>query len=88
MTLSQWAIFGLGSLIFAAWAFFMFLTLFRLRKRGADQTGQTFPGPLATLRQWHHWLTSPEDRRDRRLLGGLTLALVTWVGVNAYRVTE
>ena len=86
MTTVQWLAFALGPIVFAAWAFFMYRTLFRLRRRGADMSGQTFPGLGETLRQWGNWLTSPEDQRDRRILGGLTLLMVLWIAWNALRV--
>ncbi|QXT40204.1 hypothetical protein [Gymnodinialimonas ceratoperidinii] len=75
MTVAQSILLTLQGLVFLAWAFMMFRTLFLFRRRNAEQSRAMFPGVGAFLRQAKYWLTSAEDQRDRRLLLALTLAL-------------
>jgi hypothetical protein len=70
---------ALGAVIFAAWAWLMFRTLFLIRKRAADETGRTFPGPGATLNHWGRFLKNPEDRTLRQQLTGTTMAMFVWM---------
>ncbi|WP_088625684.1 hypothetical protein [Oceanicola sp. 22II-s10i] len=65
--------------IFALWAVQMFRVLFRIRRDLAAETGAMFPGPVATLRGFGWFLRRPEYRRDRRVLGGLTLAMMAMI---------
>lgn len=61
---------------FIAWAFMMFRTLFRFRRRSVDQTGQMFPSTGNFITQAKYWLSSAEDRIERRILLALTIALI------------
>lgn len=85
MTLGQ--IFGLAvmGVLFLLWTVLMFRTLFQLRQRTVARTGQSFPGPITTLKEWRIWLTAPGDRTSRRWLGATTLALLIWIIVQAIR---
>lgn len=65
------------------WAFLMFRTLFRLRARAVDRSGQAFPGVGATLESYRAFLTEPAFARDRRLLGGATVALFATIALFA-----
>lgn len=76
MTIAVAGLLSVQGLLFLFWAMLMFRTLFRLRRRAVADCGQAFPGLGATLRAWRAFLTEPGWRRDRRLLGALTLALV------------
>lgn len=73
----------LMALVFIAWAWLMFRTLFLLRRRGEAETGAMFPGPMATMRQIGIWLRNPADRSDRRTLFFLTLVLVAMIAMQA-----
>lgn len=75
MSVAHGILLTLQGLVFLAWAIMMFRTLFLFRRRNARQSGAMFPGVGAFLRQARYWLSSAEDRRDRRLLLGLTLAV-------------
>jgi hypothetical protein len=66
----------LSGLIFSGWVVVMFLTLFQLRSLGRGNRYGGQPGIGATLDSWRIFLTAPEWRRRRRLLGLLTLALI------------
>jgi hypothetical protein len=73
---------GLQGLVFAAWAVLMFRTLLRLRRRAVARTGRPFPGLSATFEGFGAFLTAPEFRTDRRLLGAVTLALFALIFLN------
>ena len=73
---------GLQGVVFLIWAGLMFRALFRLRARAVQRSGRTFPGLLDTLEGYGAFLTLPEFRRDRRLLGAATLALFAMIAVN------
>ena len=83
MSMVQAGFLILGAGIFLLWTVLMFRTLFRLRRRGEEKSGSVFPGPGETLGQWRNWLTSPEDRSERRWLGLTTLAMFAWIAINA-----
>ena len=68
----------IGGLIFGFWAWQMFSVLFLMRRRATDETGRSFPGVGDSLRQWHVFLTSPQDRGARRRLGATTLGMFAW----------
>jgi hypothetical protein len=61
--------------VFAAWAFLMLRTLFRLRRRAIRRSGRMFPGILDTLERYRALALLPDDRSDRRLLLASTLIL-------------
>ncbi|UWQ95579.1 hypothetical protein K3728_18290 [Rhodobacteraceae bacterium M385] len=67
---------SLQGLIFVAWAFMMFRTLFRFRRRSVDQTGLMFPSTSNFITQAKYWLSSPKDRVERHILLALTIALI------------
>ena len=75
------ALLGLLAVLFVAWAGLMFRALFLLRARAVQRSGSTFPGLGATLDSYGAFLTLPEFRRDRRILGALTLALFGMIAV-------
>ncbi|MFN4171358.1 MAG: hypothetical protein ACK4GW_06350 [Pseudorhodobacter sp.] len=66
---------SLQAVVFAAWGFWMFRCLFRLRRRAVAETGSAFPGPGATLRSFGGFVTRSEFARDRRILLALTLLM-------------
>lgn len=77
----------LQGLVFLAWAFFMFLNLFRLRRDVVQRSGrQGFyqPSVTETLTSFGWFLTEPRYTWDRRILLGLTLALFALIGLNAW----
>lgn len=69
------ALLAVQGVVFAAWAFLMFRSLFRLRRRAVERSGRMIPGVRDTLEGYRAFLTLPEFRGDRRLLGAATLAL-------------
>lgn len=73
----------LQGLVFVAWAFMMFRTLFTFRARDAAQGGGPFPSTGGFIAQMKYWLKSDEDRRDRRALFVLTLALFVLIAISA-----
>jgi len=66
----------LQGLVFLAWAALMFRTLFLLRSRAAEETGDTIPGPGQMLTQIGRWLRAPEDRSERNTLLFMTFVLI------------
>ena len=68
---------GLQGIVFAAWTYWMFRCLFRLRRRAVAETGSAFPGLGATLRSFAAFATLPDHARDRRILLALTVAVTT-----------
>ena len=66
---------GLAGVVFAAWAYMMFRTMFLIRKRAAERTGKMFPGPLTALEEYKIFFTSENDKKEKNLL------LVTTLGV-------
>lgn len=84
MSLFHTILLPLISLTFAVWAFLMFRTLFDQRRRAVKRTGRQFPGPIDTLAEWRHWLTTPERARDRKQLLAATLVLFTLIGLTAF----
>ena len=79
----QTVLLPLTSLAFAIWAFLMFRTLFAQRRRSGSRTGRMFPSLGDTLREWRHWLTAPDHKRDRWLLLIVTLVLFALIALNA-----
>ena len=77
-------LFILQGLSFVYWAFLMFSTLFRLRRRGVARTGSANPGPFTMLGEFQYFLTSPEERAARRRLGLATLALFVLIGLSTW----
>lgn len=75
---------ALQSLVFAGWAFLMFRSLFRLRRRAVARSGKTFPGVFDTLEGWGAFLSLPEFQSDRRLLGAVTLLMFALIGLNVW----
>ena len=73
---------GLQGVVFVLWAGLLFRALFRLRARAVGRSGRTFPGLIDTLESYGAFLTLPDYRRDRRLLGLATLALFAILAVN------
>jgi hypothetical protein len=67
---------SLASLAFLVWAGLLFATLFALRGigRGARYGGQ--PGLAATLDSYRQFLTAPEWRVRRRMLGLATVVML------------
>jgi hypothetical protein len=66
----------LQALVFAAWAFMMYRTLFTFRSRDADQNGGPFPSTGGFIAQAKYWLKSDEDKSDRKTLFFLTFVLI------------
>jgi hypothetical protein len=73
---------GVQGLVFALWAVLMFHTLFRLRRRAVARTGKTVPGVGDTLEGWRAFLTLPEFRGLRRLLGAVTVLMFALILLN------
>lgn len=73
----------LQSLVFAVWAAAMFVTLFRLAREAAARraaAGQNYiTGIGQTFATFGDFLTAPRWRRNRRVLGGLTLLLIATI---------
>lgn len=65
--------------VFLAWAVLMFRSLFRLRRRAIHRSGRMFPGIRDTLEGSRAFLTLPEFRAERRLLGAATLILLALI---------
>ncbi len=76
MTTNQIAILAVQGGLFLLWAFVAFRLLFQLRRRGADKTGRTFPGPLTLVDVTRDWLNDPDCRGQRIGFAVLTLVLV------------
>jgi len=70
-------------LLALVWAFLMFRTLFRLRRRAVVTSGAAFPGLGATLESFAAFLRAPEYRSGRLALGLVTLALFAVTGAIA-----
>ena len=87
MTVVFFALLGLQGIAFAVWAFFMFKTLFLLRRRAVARTGRSFIGPIAFLNEIRHWLAAPADRRDRVILFTALLLLVVLVAITSLGVS-
>ena len=73
----------LMGLVFLVWAVLMFRTLFELRRRAAEETGQMISGPGQFLHQIGIWLRAPEDKPQRGLLGFFTFAMIVMILVEA-----
>ncbi|WP_296426120.1 hypothetical protein [Yoonia sp.] len=71
----------LMTLVFLAWSFMMFRMLFTIRRRVVDETGVMFPGPFWFLTGLRQWLTSPQDRTDRRALFFLTFVMFAMIAM-------
>jgi len=76
----------LQALVFIAWAGMMFRTLFLMRRRNEDQTGGAFPSTGGFIAQVKYWLSSDEDKQERRTLLILTLVLVVMNVTNALAI--
>lgn len=74
---------GLQGIVFAAWTYWMFRCLFRLRRRAVAETGSAFPGLGATLRSFAAFATLPDHARDRRILLALTVAMFALIALGA-----
>ena len=72
----------LQALVFIAWAFMMYRMLFTLRARNEDQTGGAFPSTGGFMTQLKYWLSSEEDRQDRKTLLFLTFVLIAMNAMN------
>jgi hypothetical protein len=83
MTAAQIVRLVLQGLVFLAWAALMFRTLFAFRTREAERTGAAFPSVGGFFVQAKRWLTSAEDRTDRRTLAFLTFVLVVMIAMDA-----
>ena len=66
----------LQGLVFLAWTGLMFRTLFLLRARAVEQTGNGMPGLGQFVAQVGRWLRSDEDRAERKTLGFMTFVLL------------
>lgn len=66
---------ALQSIVFLIWAIMMFRTLFLLRSRSQDQGGPMIPTVGGFTGQLKYWLTSEEDRSERKTLFFLTFVL-------------
>ncbi|MEQ8366833.1 MAG: hypothetical protein RIB61_09005 [Roseicyclus sp.] len=69
----------LQGLVFIAWAFLMFRTLFLLRSRAQEETGNMLSGPGQFIKQVGVWLKSPEDKSERSTLFFLTAVLLVMI---------
>ena len=76
MTTGTLILLTLQGVIFAVWAGLMFRTLFLLARRARQDTGSAIVGPAQALKQWRRWLTAPDDRSARRLLGLVTALML------------
>ncbi len=82
MTTGQTIRLVLQALVFIAWAFMMYRMLFTIHARDADQTGGPFPSTGGFMAQLKFWLSSEEDRNDRKTLFFLTFVLVTMIAID------
>lgn len=82
MTTGQTIRLVLQALVFIAWAFMMYRMLFTIRARDTDQTGGPFPSTGGFMAQLKFWLSSKEDRNDRKTLFFLTFVLVTMIAID------
>lgn len=82
MTTGQSIRLALQALVFIAWAFMMFRTLFLFRSRDADQGGGPFPSTGGFIAQLKYWLGSEEDRNERKTLFFLTFVLFAMNAMN------
>ncbi|GAB5449428.1 hypothetical protein [Gymnodinialimonas sp.] len=73
---------ALQALVFIAWAFLMFRTLMTLRARQADQGGPQIPTVGGFSGQLKYWLTSEEDKSERKTLFFLTFVLIAMNAMN------
>ena len=73
---------ALQALVFIAWAFMMYRMLFTLRTRNEDQSGGAFPSTGGFMAQFKYWLSSEEDRQDRKTLFFLTFVLIAMNAMN------
>ncbi len=71
-------------LVFIAWAFMMFRTLMLFRSRDADRNGGPFPSTGGFMAQAKFWLSSDEDKQDRKTLFFLTFVLIAMNAVNVF----
>lgn len=72
----------LQTLVFVAWAFMMFRTLGLFRSRDADQSGGPFPSTGGFMAQVKYWLSSEEDKQDRKTLFFLSFVLIAMNAMN------
>lgn len=82
MSTTQIILMSVKTAIFIYWGYLWFRTLFLLRKRGAQKTGSTYPGPFTTLSELKNFMTSPEDRSDRNRVGIVTLILIASIALS------
>jgi len=73
MSAGNIALLGLQGIVFAAWAWLVFRTLFRLYAMARE--GSVMPGPSRAVRIFRTFATAPAHARDRRRLVVLTCAL-------------
>jgi hypothetical protein len=62
-------------LVFAAWAFVAFRTLFDVTGRARRLSGKMFPGPGWAVHAWANWWRDRSTHRHRLQFIGLTIAL-------------
>ena len=77
------------AVIFGAWAFWMFRTLFALRRDVVERSGkQGFyqPSVAETLTSFGWFFTEARYARHRRILGILTLALFATIAIRAFTI--
>ncbi len=80
------ALLAVQAAVFALWAFLMFRTLFRLRRRAVARSGRSVPGVGDTLEGWTAFLRLPDYRADRRLLAGVTLLMFALIALHIWLV--
>ncbi len=70
------AVLAVQGIVFAIWAYWMFRSLFLLRRAAIAETGRGYPGLRATLRQFGLFARSDQHQADRLVLVVLTLVLL------------
>ncbi len=77
------AILILQGLVFAAWAFVAFRTLFDVTGRARRLSGKILPGPGWTVHAWANWWRDRSTHRHRLQFVGLSLLLIVLIVIFA-----
>ena len=83
MTPLQITLITLQGILFFAWAFTMFQTLFRVRALAVERTRNLWPGPRASASTLAVWWRDPTQRPLRNRLILLTLLLFGTMALSA-----
>jgi len=83
MSGSSAVILVIQGLVFAAWAFVAFRTLFDITGRARRLSGKLLPGPGWAVHAWANWWRDRRVRHHRLQLVGLTIAMFVLIVVFA-----